>query len=271
MAASDNFSLEGKTAYILGSSGLIGSDVSLQMAKCGCKVVLLDNDIKPSKKTLEIVKEFSKDSKEAYFDCSDMENLEKNFRTLIKKFSVPDIFINCSYPRTKDWASSSFKEIKLESFRTNIDIHLNSYSWLAKLMADCMKSSNIEGSIILTGSIYGHRGQDLSLYKGANLEENMVYPVIKSGILNLVRQMASYYGQNNIRINCVSPGGLEGPIAGKRESQDNKFKKKYKEKTPLGRMAKPIDVSNAMIFLACDASSYITGQSINVDGGISII
>jgi NAD(P)-dependent dehydrogenase (short-subunit alcohol dehydrogenase family) len=271
MKESNNFSLEGKTAYILGSSGLIGNDVSLQMAKSGCKVILLDNDIKSSKKTLSTVKEFSNDSKEAYFDCSDMENLEKNFNSIIKKFSVPDIFINCSYPRTKDWASSSFKEIKLKSFRKNIDIHLNSYSWLSKLMADCMQSSNTAGSIILTGSIYGHRGQDLSLYKGANLEENMVYPVIKSGILNLVRQMASYYGKDKIRINCVSPGGLEGPIAGKKENQDNKFKKKYKEKTPLGRMAKPIDVSNAMIFLASDASSYITGQSINVDGGISIV
>ena len=271
MTEPDDFSLKGKTAFILGSAGLIGSDVSLQMAKCGCKVILLDNDIKSSNKVLEKVKEFSNGSEQAYFDCSDMDNLEKNFRAIIKTFSVPDIFINCSYPRTKDWASSSFKKMKLGSFRTNIDIHLNSYSWLSKLMADSMKSNHVEGSIILTGSIYGHRGQDLSLYKGTNLEENMVYPVIKSGILNLVRQMASYYGQNKIRINCVSPGGLEGPIAGKKENQDNKFKKSYKEKTPLGRMAKPIDVSNAMIFLASDASSYITGQSINVDGGISII
>ena len=91
--ASDNFSLEGKTAYILGSSGLIGRDVSLQMAKSGCKVILLDNDIKSSKRILKTVKEFSKDSKEAYFDCSDMENLEENFENLIIKFSYKAINI----------------------------------------------------------------------------------------------------------------------------------------------------------------------------------
>ena len=83
--------------------------------------------------------------------------------------------------------------------------------------------------------------------------------------------MASYYGNFGIRINTVSPGGLEGPIAGKSSAQDAIFKKRYINKTPMKRMTRPDDVAHAMIFLASEASSYITGNDIKVDGGISVV
>ena len=108
----------------------------------------------------------------------------------------------------------------------------------------------------------------MSMYEGTNLKENMTYPVIKAGVNNFVRQSATYYGQYNIRINAVSPGGIEGPIAGFEELQNDKFKKNYINKTPLRRMTKPLDVANAVVFLCSDNSSYITGQVLNVDGGI---
>ena len=108
----------------------------------------------------------------------------------------------------------------------------------------------------------------MSLYEGTNLKENMTYPVIKAGINNFVRQSAAYYGKYNVRVNAVSPGGLEGPVAGSKEEQDEKFKKNYIKKTPLKRMTEPLDVANAVIFLCSDNSSYITGHILNVDGGI---
>ena len=114
----------------------------------------------------------------------------------------------------KDWFNSSFSEITLNTFIENLNIHLGSYVWTAKLVADRMVRAKKKGCIVLISSIYGESAQDMSLYEGTNLKENMTYPVIKAGINNFVRQSAAYYGKYNVRVNAVSPGGIEGPIAG---------------------------------------------------------
>ena len=205
------------------------------------------------------------------FDCSDIYSIESNFLDYFDKFGVPDIFINCSYPRTEDWGSNSFKDVSLSSYRENIDIHLNSFSWGAKIVADQMKDRKIKGSIIQVGSIYGILGQDLKLYEGLGMSENMTYSIIKGGISSLTRQMASYYGRFNIRINTLSPGGLEGFDSISNGLQDETFKKRYSNKTPLNRLGKPSEVASVALFLASEASSYVTGENIIVDGGYSII
>ena len=266
-----SFSLKNKISFILGGSGLIGRTVCLEFAKAGSVVCLIDKETSSSLKLLEELKKINSKCSFFQLDCSDFEQLEENFNNLLKSFSIPHIFVNCSYPRTKDWANNSFKDVTLESYRKNIDIHLNSYSWTAKMVADEMIKDSIKGSIILTSSIYGSKAQDLSMYKDTNIDENMTYPIIKSGIIHLSKQMASYYGNFGIRINTVSPGGLEGRIAGKSSTQDATFKKRYINKTPMKRMTRPDDVAHAMIFLASEASSYITGNDIKVDGGISVV
>ena len=131
------------------------------------------------------------------------------FSETVDTFGCPDVFINCSYPRTEDWANNSFEKISLESMRKNIDIHLNSYIWLAKMAADYMKECNKAGSIILTSSIYGLKAQDQNLYHGTSMSENLTYGIIKAGIIQGSKQMASYFGQFNIRINSICPGGVQ--------------------------------------------------------------
>ena len=115
------------------------------------------------------------------------------------------------------------------------------------------------------GSIYGIVGQDLNTYLGTDMKESMTYSIIKGGLTNLSRQMASYYGKFNIRINTVCPGGVEDL------KQTSMFKKNYSKKTPLKRLAKPHEVASAILFLSSDASSYITGTSLIVDGGWTAI
>ena len=265
-----SFSLKGKSAYILGGSGLIGREISLEFTRLGAKVLILDINEKRSISISEEMKRYNQDSSYCFFDCSDMDNIENQLEKIISVYSVPHIFINCSYPRTQDWSNSSFKKISLDSFRTNVDIHLNSYSWTAKLMADKMSLEGIQGSIILMSSIYGLKVQDISLYEGTNLEENMAYPPIKAAIIHFSKQLAAFYGRFGIRVNSVCPGGIQGPVAGKKAKQDDTFVERYIKKTPLGRMTKPEDIANLSAFLASDASSYITGQAIAVDGGISL-
>ena len=253
--------LKNKTIYILGGSGLIGSKVLKNILSLGPKVVVLDikrNNLNPNVK-------FEK------FDCSNLNKLESRFKKVIKKFGCPHIFINCSYPIAKDWSSGSFKKITLKIMKKNVDAHLHSYSWLSKLAADEMVKKNINGSIINMNSIYGLLGQDLNIYKKTSIKESMPYSLIKGGMVNLVRQMASYYGKYGIRINNVCSGGLKGHQAGKSTPQEKNFIKNYSEKTPLKRLGEPEEVANVIIFLATDASTYITGTNLVIDGGWSAI
>ena len=201
------------------------------------------------------------------FDCADLEQVESKISTVFSEYGYPDIFINCSYPRNKDWEKSSFEYITFESFRQNVDIHMNSYAWLARLAAEAMIKKNKGGSIIQLGSIYGIVGQDLTIYEGTDMNINMTYSTIKGGIISLTRLMASYYGQYNIRVNALCPGGLEGHVAGKNDKQKPVFVKQYCNRTPLKRMGRAEEIASTALFLASDASSYITGATIMVDGG----
>ena len=103
------------------------------------------------------------------------------------------------------------------------------------------------------------------------MQENMPYAASKGGITNLTRQMASYYGQFNIRVNTICPGGIEGHVAGKHNEQNPVFIENYSIKTPIKRLGKAEEVASTSLFLASDASSYIAGTTIKVDGGWTCI
>jgi len=265
------FRLDDKTAFVVGGLGFIGREVSTAFASAGAKTIVLDLK---SEQAAVFEEEMSRAGYELYFrsfDCADMNHLEQNFSGMFDEFRCPDVFINCSYPKTQDWGKSSFREVTLTSFRKNVDIHMNSYAWLAHKAAEIMVEAGKDGSIIQLGSIYGILGQDLTVYEGTDMNENMTYAAIKGGITSLTRQMASYYGQFNIRVNTLVAGGLSGHVAGKSDSQNPIFVKQYSNKTPLKRLGRAEEVASTALYLASDASSYITGTTILVDGGWSAI
>ena len=99
----------------------------------------------------------------------------------------------------------------------------------------------------------------------------MSYSIIKGGLINLTKQMASYYGQFGLRINNICSGGLKGHVAGKSSVQESQFVKNYEKKVPLKRLCNPEEVANVVTFIASDAASYITGSNVIVDGGWTII
>ena len=123
----------------------------------------------------------------------------------------------------------------------------------------------------MLSSIYGLVAQTLQIYKNTGMNENMNYSVIKGGINNFAKQLASYYGNYGIRVNSVCPGGIIGHIKGSKEKQNVKFIKNYSKNCPLGRLGKPEEVASSVLFLASDASSYITGTSFLVDGGWTVV
>ena len=246
------FNFRGKNVFILGGSGLIGQEVSKAILDLEGRVINLD--IKNNSKKED------KNYKYQYLNVENVNKLSKKIFSIIKKHGEPNVFINCSYPKTKDWSKNNFKNISLESFEKNIKIQLNSSCWILRLFAESMVKKKIKGSIVQLNSIYGLVGQDMNIYKNTNLSESMSYSIIKGGQLNLVRQMASYYGKYNIRINSICAGGVEN-------KQNKKFIKNYSKKALLKRLAKSSEIASAALFLSSEAASYITGSNLVVDGG----
>ncbi len=251
-----------KNIYILGGNGLIGKEIVKLYSKDKVKIFVLDiKKISFSKK---------KNIKFVKFDCSKLQNSQYKIKSIFEQNGKPDIFINCSYPSTKNWSKSTINNFKYKILKENFEIHLNNYVWTAKIIANEMKRYK-SGSIILLGSIYGYVAQDPLIYEDTGIRENYNYSIIKSGIIGSTRQLASFFGKYNIRINCVCPGGIEGHIKGSKQKQSKKFKKKYLNKILLNRLCKPEEAANVCKFFASDMASYVTGQTIFVDGGYTAI
>lgn len=145
----------------------------------------------------------------------------------------------------------------------NIEMHLGGYFICCRKIAEYMKRQK-RGSIINFGSTYGMVGPDFNIYKDTKMTMPAAYSLIKGGIINFTKYLASYYGKYSIRVNSISPGGVY-------DRQPPIFVKKYAAKTLLKRMANKEDMVGAVIYLASDASRYVTGHNLVVDGGWSII
>lgn len=247
------FSCKGKVAIITGGNGLIGKKIAAALDEFGAKVFIADIREKAPPITKDVTNvEFIR------FDITSEAIMSKALKSVTKRYGKIDIFINSAYPRTKDWGNK-LEKIPFESWKTNVNDHLGGYFLSSRVAAEAMKNSG-GGTIINIASIYGIVGPDFSIYENTELTMPAAYSAIKGGIISFTKYLSTYYAKNNIRANVVSPGGIF-------DKQPESFVRKYIIKTPLGRMGCPDDVVGAVIFLSSDASSYITGQNIVVDGG----
>ncbi|MDC0426661.1 SDR family oxidoreductase [Pelagibacteraceae bacterium] len=250
------FTLKNKRIFVVGGSGLIGDVVCDLLHNLGAEVFNLD--IKDaSKNKINYLK----------FDISKKESIEKKLNFFFKKYGTPDCLINCSYPVSAKHSKSSFKNVSQRTITENLNLHLNSYIWIARITAESMRKKKIKGSIIQFGSHYGVIGQNSEIYKGTQMNENMYYSAIKGGIISNTRHLCSHYGKWGIRANCICPGGIKGHVKGKKFTQPKKFIRNYSNRTPLKRLAEREEIAPAVAFLASDASSYITGVTLMIDGG----
>jgi len=256
------YSLNGKIAFVNGGAGLIGEKIVEQFANADAKVVVLDIN---KKKSAEIIKRLEMQGADVvfeYFDITKLDSIDKTLEALQKKYKRIDIWVNTSFPRTSDWGKK-IEDSLLVSFEKNVSMHLNSYSWISRKVCLVMKKQK-GGSLINFGSIYGVNGPNFNIYDGTKMTSAFAYSAIKGGITNLSRYLASYFGEFNVRVNTICPGGIF-------DNQDKTFVKNYSRQTPLKRMGKPEDIAPTVLFLASDASSYITGTTIIIDGGWSAI
>ncbi len=245
-----------RIVYLIGGSGLIGSQILKLLSN---KYKVINFDIKKNGNNFE------------YFNCSDINKIKGKFTKYFKKYGTPHVLINCSYPTKGQWTKNDFKNLESNRIKSNLESHLLSYTMISSYVVKKMVQNRIEGKIILFSSIYGFLAQNKNNYHGTKIKENVTYSLIKGGIISLVKQMASFYGKYNIQINAVSPGAVKGHLKGSKKTQDKNFIKNFSKNTPLGRLAKPEEISHLVEFLSSDECSYITGQNIVIDGGYSII
>ena len=167
----NKFSLKNKKAFIIGGSGLLGSEITEALLSASAEVLNLDSD---AAKSLNLKKKYTSNKyKYIFFDTGNFKNLDNRIDKLSNKFGCPDIFINCSYPTTKNWKFSSFSKNRLSILRKNIDLHLNSYSWLSFKICEKMKKDKKRGVVIMLSSIYGIVAQNPEIYKTTGMKENM--------------------------------------------------------------------------------------------------
>lgn len=241
-----NDTLKNKVIIVTGGSGLLGKEIIKNLVDKGAIAINAD---------INVLTDFNKNT--LTVDITSEESIVNSIKLISDYYGKIDGLVNNAYPRTKDWGAK-FEDISYESWQKNVDIQMNTtFLFIQKIMPELLKT---KGSIVNITSIYGVVGNDLTLYENTNINTAAQYSAIKGGIINFTRYLASYYGRQGVRVNCVSPGGIF-------DNQHEIFVANYENKVPMGRMGNPDDIAPSVSFLLSNESKYITGQNLIVDGG----
>tara|TARA_Y100000590_G_scaffold450726_1_gene590857 strand:- start:1760 stop:2557 length:798 start_codon:yes stop_codon:yes gene_type:complete len=255
------FDIRKKTIVITGGSGFLGSQYAEGLSKVGANVVIADINYEICKKLCtEIKKKFSTDPLPIKLDLTNPKSIERMVKTILKKYETIDVLINNAADQgNPKLRKTPFEDFPLKDWNKAIDVNLTGVFLCCQQIGKIMKKQR-NGVIINISSTYGIVAPDQRIYGSSGQNSAAFYAASKSGILNLTRYLASYWQGTGIRVNTFSPGGVE-------KNQDPKFIKNYSKRTPLGRMAKKNEYIGPIIFLSSDASSYMTGSNLIVDGG----
>lgn len=261
------FTLKGKTAIVTGALGLIGKKHCEALSAAGATVVVADIN---AEKAVEFAASLQDGRSFGLgIDVTNKERLEQVREIILSKTGSIDILVNNAaindMVENPDAAAelSKFENYPLDLFRKVLDVNVTGMFLCSQVFGAEMAKQK-SGSIINIASTYGMVGTDQSIYIKPDgtqpFFKSPAYPTTKGAVLNFTRFLAAYWGTLGVRVNTLSPGGVEN-------GQDAYFIQNYSKKTPLGRMAQPNDYQGALVFLASDASQYMTGANVVVDGG----
>jgi NAD(P)-dependent dehydrogenase (short-subunit alcohol dehydrogenase family) len=267
----DLFHLAGKVAVVTGGAGLLGQVFCQALATAGANVAIIDIDIDKNKAD-EIAKKIKKEKNQKVLafacDITSPDSVSKVVKEVVNQLGRIDILLNnaASKGSNLDQFFTPFETYSLQTWREVMAVNIDGLFLVAQSVGNQMKAQG-GGSIIQISSIYGVVAPDQRIYEGSeyngrSINTPAVYSVSKAAVIGLTSYLSTYWADSKIRVNTLTPGGIAS-------GQNGEFNKKYSNRVPLGRMGEATELTGALIYLASDASSYVTGQNIIVDGGLS--
>ncbi len=256
------FSLENKVAVVTGGAGKYGACIAEGLAEAGAKVVIASRNLDNCREKAQEFKSAGLDAVAGRVDIADENSLIQLRETIKKEHGGTDILINNAVARPGG-DDMSDTEMWAKAMRINA---VGLYT-CTRVFAEEMEDRNA-GNIVNISSMYGMVAQYPPMYEGTGLAPSKtgIYAFHKAGMINFTRFLAATYAPANIRVNCISPGGFHG----KEGTHSEKFLENYNRRVPLGRMAYEDDIKGAVVYLASEASAYVTGHNLVVDGGYTI-
>ncbi len=266
---SELFSMNEKIVLITGACGFLGQEMASVFLQNNAKVIFTDLDTDKNKSIANKYVDAFKNSVWWFpIDITKTEEIEQAVKVIYEKCKKIDVLINnaaIDSPHSKE-NPVSFENYPLEEWKKMLDVNLTGAFLCSKIIGGKM-AENAGGAIINISSIYGIVSPDQSLYKISENEKTFTkspaYGASKAALHNLTKYLAAYFG-DKIRANTLVLGGI------KKESLEEKFQEKYSSRTPMKRMMDKKEIAGPILFLASDASSYISGAEIVCDGGFTI-
>lgn len=259
------FDLTGKVVVITGGAGILGSRMSAALAGQGARVCILDRD---GDRAAEVARSLGADGRVSGHaaDVTDREGLERIRGEIEATHGGVDVLINNIATKTAN-IFEPFETFPLADWNEVMSVNTTGAMLACQVFGSPMARRGA-GSIISTLSIYGIVGPDQRIYDGALYEGRAintpaVYSTSKAALLGLTKYLAAYWGHRGVRVNAITPGGVAS-------GQNDEFVRRYSQRVPLGRMGQPDEMSGAIVYLASDASSYVTGHNLVVDGGLTV-
>jgi len=264
------FSLNDKVAIVTGACGLLGTQHCEALASAGAVVVAADLD---EKAAAAVAARLGPRHLGVGIDVTSVASLQAAKERIMTAFGRIDVLVNNAAINDMfenpllAGQQSMFENYPLEMWDRSWKVNVSGVFLCSQILGGVMAEQG-SGSIINIASTYGVVAPDQSIYRNEAGEQTFykspAYPVTKSAVLGFTKFLAAYWGNKGVRVNALSPGGVEN-------NQDEFFKANYSRKTLLGRMAAPADYKGAIVFLASDASAYMTGANLIIDGGWTTI
>jgi 2-deoxy-D-gluconate 3-dehydrogenase len=267
----DKFNLDGRAAIVTGGAGLLGKEFAKTLAEAGASVVVADIDGESAEAVAASLRDSGFQAMSFPLDVTRAASTRDLVAETLSRFGRLDILVNSAAldPKfdadalTKGITPGKFEDYPLDQWNAALNVNLTGMFLVTQACVAPMIAQGKRGSIINICSTYGLNGPDQRIYikDGKRVAYKPVYyTVTKAGVLGFTKYLAAYYAETEIRVNALTPGGVYN-------DHDETFTRNYAAKTILGRMARKDEMNGALLFLASDASSYMTGANLVVDGG----
>jgi NAD(P)-dependent dehydrogenase (short-subunit alcohol dehydrogenase family) len=252
--------LKNKVVVVTGGAGLLGKEFVKGIMECGGTAIITDVDEKKGKEVENELLTLDLKGKCEFLKMNiiDKNSIRQVINYLNDKYGKIDALVNNAYPRNKNYGRK-FEDVEYKDFCENVSLHLGGYFLTSQQFAYYFKKQGY-GNIISIASIYGVVAPRFEIYEGTNMTMPVEYACIKSAIVHLTKYMAKYFKGQNIRFNCISPGGII-------EGQPQKFLESYKRKCLNKGMLNKCDLKGTLVYILSDMSKYVNGQNIIIDDG----